>query len=756
MNQKLKPKGHPEKGVIFYQYDDIITFTPAVPKLLATLTIWIKELVLVKWKQQVQRTQKQLFTIEKQKDGTDLVITSHGYLSNLMLDCFKSNIPFEHHDLRLCREKKGFPAPRLDAMYGFRFSQKELLTSALIQDCSGMIGAPTRYGKCHTKGTKVLMHDFSTKSVENVRVGDKLMGPDMHPRTVKALGTGVEKSYMVKPEYGEPFGCNESHILSLRMKRDSLAGKYKELQIVNMSIKDYINSPSEFKRIAGLWYAAWSGEQDGEIAHSISRELYLELCESIRKKTIQRLPQELLSADYFSRWSIAAALCEMSYVVDNVTIDKDKKELTDDIIQLFRSLGKTIVRTYTRYGDIRLVFRSSEYFTYPHALTSFELEDIGEQDYYGFEIEGNDSLYLLWDYCVTHNTTLMINTLRAFPTLRTVVTCPGVDLVTQLAKDIKNACPSRDVTLLCTGSKARTEGDDITVCSADSLSKCNPEKIKLLLVDEPHAMVTESRFGQVQKFACRRYFFGATLKGRFDNKDFMIKGLGGDILANRTYKDAVAEGAVCPLNIIFLKMVIPPDKNYGERNRAYNTLLFQNEAVCRIVKRICEEIIPKQWQTLIFIKHEKQAEMLLSYIGDEHTIAMAKKMSKAQRKEITDKMQSGEILRCLASNIYAQGVTFSDVKVLINCEAGGNNTSAIQKPGRLAEIRPGKKCGVVIDFNFVSACNENASVGREQGEWTSLCSDSRARREAYKEIGYGIHDADTIEELHEKFITLTN
>ena len=39
-------------------------------------------------------------------------------------------------------------------------------------------------GKCLAKGTPILMFDGSILPVEDVRVGDKVMGPDSQPRTV--------------------------------------------------------------------------------------------------------------------------------------------------------------------------------------------------------------------------------------------------------------------------------------------------------------------------------------------------------------------------------------------------------------------------------------------------------------------------------------------------------------------------------------------------------------------------------------------
>lgn len=354
-------------------------------------------------------------------------------------------------------------------------------------------------------------------------------------------------------------------------------------------------------------------------------------------------------------------------------------------------------------------------------------------------------------------TTLMVNTIRAFPTLRTVVAAPGVDLCNQLYDDITGTrgIKNREVKLLCSGSKHKQqsqEPDGITICSVDSLFKCDGKDTDLLLADEPHEFVTDKRLDMLADFTkARRYGYGATLTGRFDNRDTIIEGVFGPVLAERTYKEAVKEGAICPINVLFLDIEVEP-RHYRDRDAAYKGLLFRNKIMATIAKRICHEVIPDDYQTLLFIKEEKQADLYLDIIGHEATVAMAKKMTKAQREDITEKMRNGTIKRCLCTDIYVQGVTFPDSKVLINLEGGGNNTSAIQKPGRLAQIRPNKKCGILIDFNFMFPGIEADYKGEA---WTALVADSRAREKAYTDKGYGIYHADTIDTLKTLFDKLT-
>ena len=349
-------------------------------------------------------------------------------------------------------------------------------------------------------------------------------------------------------------------------------------------------------------------------------------------------------------------------------------------------------------------------------------------------------------------TILLTNTLRAYPLLTTCVVAPGVDLVQQLYDDItgKFGVPGRRVHLVHGAKKLKgavLQGD-IIVCSVDSLAKVNPADFDLVLADEPHALVTEERMKLIDSFPrARRIGFGATLEGRFDGRDKLIEGAFGPVIVERTYKEAVAEGAICPLKVIFIDIEIEP-KDFFNRNKAYDWFLFKSSKMAEITGKICNEVIPADFQTLIFVKHENQADLYQDAIGRDTSIAMAKRMTSKERYEMTELLRSNTIKRCLCTKIYVQGVTFSDVRVLVNAEAGGNNTSAIQKPGRLAEIRPGKKCGIVMDFFFKPIVTDDMNFKRN---WNALCRDSSARQTAYKKKGYDIIHVGSIEQLKTLF-----
>jgi endopeptidase Clp ATP-binding regulatory subunit ClpX len=68
---------------------------------------------------------------------------------------------------------------------------------------------------CHRRGQLILMYDGSIKAVEDVRVGDCVMGPDSTPRNVLELHTGTEEMVEIVPNKGAPWVVNKGHILTV-------------------------------------------------------------------------------------------------------------------------------------------------------------------------------------------------------------------------------------------------------------------------------------------------------------------------------------------------------------------------------------------------------------------------------------------------------------------------------------------------------------------------------------------------------------
>lgn len=84
---------------------------------------------------------------------------------------------------------------------------------------------------CHAIGHPILMHDGTIKSVEDIVIGDNVMGPDSNPRVVIRLHRGRDDMIRVTPKKGEEFVVNSGHVFSLYIspRRAGEGPKYREI-----------------------------------------------------------------------------------------------------------------------------------------------------------------------------------------------------------------------------------------------------------------------------------------------------------------------------------------------------------------------------------------------------------------------------------------------------------------------------------------------------------------------------------------------
>jgi replicative DNA helicase len=137
-------------------------------------------------------------------------------------------------DLERCWDK-----PETIQRYSLGIDEITKRTGGLMAEEYAVVMGRTGDGKCLAKGTMVLMFDGSLRRVEDIRVGDLVMGPDSKPRSVSDLNSGISELFDVVPVKGESYRVNGKHILSLR--------KVGTNQAINITVHDWLKSSGRFK-----------------------------------------------------------------------------------------------------------------------------------------------------------------------------------------------------------------------------------------------------------------------------------------------------------------------------------------------------------------------------------------------------------------------------------------------------------------------------------------------------------------------------
>ena len=104
-----------------------------------------------------------------------------------------------------------------------------------------LVGKPG-VGKCMAVNTPVIMFDGSIKMVQDINIGDLLMGDDSTARQVLSLGRGKDIMYEVVPNKGETYTFNSEHILCLKFSGsgiyyDKEKSKWRVTWLDNKNIK---------------------------------------------------------------------------------------------------------------------------------------------------------------------------------------------------------------------------------------------------------------------------------------------------------------------------------------------------------------------------------------------------------------------------------------------------------------------------------------------------------------------------------------
>ena len=379
------------------------------------------------------------------------------------------------------------------------FDKLDKITSGWQPSDLIIIAARPGMGKCLGKGTKVLMYNGTLKKVEDIISGELLMGDDSTPRKVLSIARGREKMYWIRQNKANSYRVNESHILSLKRSRNE--GKHRKGDILNITVKEYLEKSDKFKsnykgyKVAvefyekeltlepyylGLWigdghsYSQRITNVDSEVINylddyavrleselvvyeqenrtknysivkrnrALSEDFQINIQTELRKLNLlenKHIPENYLINSRKNRLELLAGIIDSDgYYTPEYNcfeILQKNKIIADQIKFLCDSLGfrtsikkkKTTIKSINYEGEafrIRFFGNINEIPTKVERkkarewrsnidwkVTGIKVEYDKEDDYYGFEIDGN-RLFLLEDMTVTHNTAFVLSMAR--------------------------------------------------------------------------------------------------------------------------------------------------------------------------------------------------------------------------------------------------------------------------------------------------------------------------------------------------------
>lgn len=247
----------------------------------------------------------------------------------------------------------------------------------------------TGSGKCHALNTPILMYDGSIKMVQDIKVGECLMGDDSTPRKVLSLATGKDDMYDIFFNYGK-YCVNSEHILCLKDVNDN---------VVEIPVCDYLKlDKSEQESLRGYTVGvSFPSIPTKKSPYAIGL--------MVGAAKIDKIPDEYKINDRNIRLNVIMGLLD---TVDQTDIGDNNIELSitgtlaEDVIYILRSLGICVYKTLN--DTVNICLKKSE---------AISVSYVNHDTYYGFTLDGNNR-YLLGDFTVTHNTCTATGVFDAF------------------------------------------------------------------------------------------------------------------------------------------------------------------------------------------------------------------------------------------------------------------------------------------------------------------------------------------------------
>ena len=295
-------------------------------------------------------------------------------------------------------------------------------------------------GKCHAKDTPILMYDGTIKLVQDIKVGDLLMGDDSKPRSVLTLASGKDKMYDIISKNGDKYTVNQEHILCLRKSENN--------DIKEISVKDYLQLNEKEKSLLKGYKVPIDFR---ELTYKIDS---YDFGISLKKNDLlKKILTQYKCNSRTNRLMILAGIIDENGTYNckehQYEIIFNEESVANDIQFIARSLGfLSYIKKNRNFqifikGNLNII--PTIHFTLPKTiekedilLTEIEVKYVKEDDYYGFMLDGN-CRYLLGDFTVTHNTATSIAIAEGMKDSKRVIIMTPASLRANYIEELKKA-----------------------------------------------------------------------------------------------------------------------------------------------------------------------------------------------------------------------------------------------------------------------------------------------------------------------------
>ena len=467
---------------------------------------------------------------------------------------------------------------------------KEIMPK-LEKNDGGLLCLGCGQGKCLAKDTLILMYDGTLSKVQNIKIGDKIMGDDSTPRNILSIAHGREMMYKIKENKSDEYYIvNESHILSL---------KYNN-QVIDISLKEYLEIPKIITRlysgyrvpiifseyeleiepyVIGKWLFTFNHEKKQTESECVN-EFFEFIKTFIVFKSTNIKNQKTYCHDFLKKYNLINnkhipliykcnsnknQMLLLNGIIDSGSDIKNNKRLLKDLIFLTRSLGFKIKNDKILIKKNILTYKIT-------------VEKLQEDDYYGFEIDGNRR-FVLGDFTVTHNTVISLYVASVLK-VKTLVIVHKSFLLNQWklrAQEFTNAKIG-----IIQRDKIDIDNKEIVIGMLQSIAKDKYgenifKDFGLVIFDEAHHAPSKYFSRALPIIACKKTLALSATPNRSDKLEKVLYWYFGNII----YKAPMEQ-----INNVIVKMIkyTSIHKNFKEYKLNYGTDINRPKTINKLVE----------------------------------------------------------------------------------------------------------------------------------------------------------------------------
>lgn len=266
--------------------------------------------------------------------------------------------------------------------------------------------------------------------------------------------------------------------------------------------------------------------------------------------------------------------------------------------------------------------------------------------------------------------------------VKTLIVVPTLEIKRQLLETIEKLIPDNSL---------------ITILNIDSSSLKDEHKYDCLIIDECHHTAAKT-YQKLNKSVWGgiywRFYFTATPFRNQEHEELLFEGIAGEVIYKLTYKDAVRDGYIVPIEAYYIDL---PKQKTGAYTwqEVYSELVVNNTHRNGVINGLLNSLHSADISALCLVKEIRHGENLTWH-------AFAHGQDETSRELIQDFNSGGIKVLVGTTGILGEGVDTKPAEYIIIAGLGKAKSAFQQQCGRGVRKYPGKESCKIILFRDAS------------------------------------------------------